>query len=158
MAEVLGTVASGIAIAQLAGAIVSSTRKIYIFWKDMKDAPKHIGGLLVEIELLGEVLVEHYTSNRQENGIYHHSAILQKIYLHCETAIKDLDEVLETLDKGLKKSGSKAKKIWYNFRVAMKGSVLEDLMERLERAKLMLNLASQCHMMSVYLAERKEFC
>ncbi|PQE31500.1 Ankyrin repeat-containing domain protein [Rutstroemia sp. NJR-2017a WRK4] len=149
MTEVLGTVASGIAIAQLAGAVVSTTQKIYIFWKEMKDAPKHIGCLLVEIELLGEVLVEYYTSNRQGNGIYHHSTTLEKIYMHCETAIKDLDEVLETLDKGLKKSGSKAKKIWYTFRVVMKGSVLEDLMERLERAKSMLNLASQCHMMSI---------
>ncbi|KAM3073428.1 hypothetical protein ACMFMF_006634 [Clarireedia jacksonii] len=149
MAEVLGTVASGIAVAQLAGAIVSSTQKIYTFWKEMKDAPKHIGRLLVEIELLGGVLVEYNTSNGKANGPHHHSAMLQKIYLHCETAIKDLDEVLETLDKGLKQSGSKAAKTWHAFRVVMKSSILEDLMERLERAKSMLNLASQCHMMTM---------
>jgi hypothetical protein len=158
MAEVLGTVASGIAVAQLAGAIVSSTQKIYTFWKEMKDAPKNIGDLLVEIELLGEVLVEYHTLNGQGSTPHHHSAMLKKIYLHCETAIKELDEVLVTLDEGLKQGGSRARKTWHAFRVVMKGSTLEDLMEKLERAKSMLNLASQCHIMWVYPLKRKRVC
>ncbi|PQE04192.1 Ankyrin repeat-containing domain protein [Rutstroemia sp. NJR-2017a BVV2] len=152
MAEVLGTVASGIAVAQLAGVIVSSTQKIYTFWRGMKNAPKDIGKLLHEIEILGGILGEYHSSNDEENGP---SATLQKIYQHCEIAIEELDEVLATLDHGFT-SRSKAKKTWRIFRVVVKGSTLEDLSKRLDRAKAMLSLASQCQMMWVYSVQMKQ--
>lgn len=63
MAEIVGVVASGIAVAQLAGAIVGSTRKIYNFWSDIKDAPKHVSAMLVEVELMREILVELFDQN-----------------------------------------------------------------------------------------------
>jgi hypothetical protein len=56
MAEVLGKVASGISVAQLAGQITSSIIKLKNYWNQIQNAPSDINRLLREIESLNLIL------------------------------------------------------------------------------------------------------
>lgn len=56
MAEVLGIVASGISVAQLAGQVTSSIIKLREYWKQIQNAPADINRLLREIESLNLIL------------------------------------------------------------------------------------------------------
>ncbi|TGO29917.1 hypothetical protein BPAE_0009g00110 [Botrytis paeoniae] len=145
MGELLGVVASGIAVAQLAGAIVGSSQKIYSFYSEMKDAPKKLGDLLVEIELLGEVLVDFYDQN--SNPTTGQSKVVPKVLKHCRTVIENLDKILKVLEDSLKKDGGMIKRQWRTLKVVLKEKTLEELTERLERAKSLLTLAVNCHSM-----------
>ncbi|TGO63262.1 hypothetical protein BCON_0014g00510 [Botryotinia convoluta] len=147
MGELLGVVASGIAVAQLAGAIVGSTQKIYSFYSEMKDAPKKLGDLLVEIELLGEVLVDFYDQNSTPTT--GQSKIVPKVLKHCKTVMKNLDKILNVLEDSLNKDGGMIKRQWRTLKVVLKEKTLEELTERLERAKLLLILAVNCHSMQL---------
>ncbi|APA15417.1 hypothetical protein sscle_14g101870 [Sclerotinia sclerotiorum 1980 UF-70] len=84
MAEILGVIASGIAVAQVASAIVESIREIYSLTSEIKDAPKKLGDLLVEIEFLGEILVTMVIRVTQESQV---NPAHFKILKHCETAM-----------------------------------------------------------------------
>ncbi|EDN93225.1 predicted protein [Sclerotinia sclerotiorum 1980 UF-70] len=88
MAEILGVIASGIAVAQVASAIVESIREIYSLTSEIKDAPKKLGDLLVEIEFLGEILVTMVIRVTQESQV---NPAHFKILKHCETAIDATD-------------------------------------------------------------------
>lgn len=56
MAELLGLIASGIAVAQLATSIVSSVQKTRALWTNFNSAPQQVGDALMEIELLNKVI------------------------------------------------------------------------------------------------------
>jgi hypothetical protein len=56
MAEVLGVVASGIAVAQIAGQITGSIVKLKSYWDQIEKAPAEINHLLREIESLNLIL------------------------------------------------------------------------------------------------------
>ncbi|TEY87384.1 hypothetical protein BOTCAL_0003g00650 [Botryotinia calthae] len=143
MGELLGVVASGIAVAQLAGATVGSTQKIYSFYSEMKDAPKKLGDLLEEIELLGEVLVDFYDQNSPPTT--GQSKIVPKVLRHCRTVMDNLDKILNVLEDNLKKDGGRMKKQLRTLKVVLKEKTLEELADRLERAKSLLTLAVNCH-------------
>lgn len=55
MSEILGTIASGIAVVQLASELVVKAQKLYAFWIGIRDAPKQVGDALREIQLLGKI-------------------------------------------------------------------------------------------------------
>jgi hypothetical protein len=56
MAEVIGIVASGISIAQIAGQVASSIVKIKNFWDQVKAAPDDINHLLREVDSFSLIL------------------------------------------------------------------------------------------------------
>jgi hypothetical protein len=56
VAEVLGVVASGIAVAPLADQIATRIRNIHAFWKSIRGAPQELNDALEELEILGDTL------------------------------------------------------------------------------------------------------
>lgn len=144
MAEVVGVFASGIAVAQLAGTIVASSRKIYTFWSNIKDAPKNVIQLIEEVEILGGLLLEYYDNDSA--GRQQTSPIINKTFEHCRDAMNELDEILRTMDVGIKKSNGKAARHWMGMKAAMKGNLVQDLVNRLERARSLLGMARSCNM------------
>ena len=52
MAEVLGVVASGVAVSQIAGQVTKSIFKLKQYWGQVQDAPDEIKYLLREIDSL----------------------------------------------------------------------------------------------------------
>lgn len=160
MAEVLGTIASGIAVAQFAGNIIASSQKIRGFWKAMKDAPKKIGDMLEEIEMLGQVLLhlnddlgqnKKHLKNQQVQGAEAEHKMTQGSLLHCRKVIEDLDSILVDLDLGMQGKGSsgatdKARK-WASFKSIMRADELKELIDKLERSKTILLLAVSSHNM-----------
>jgi hypothetical protein len=56
MAEVMGVIASGTSIAQIAGQVTSSIVKIKDFWDQIKTAPDDINYLLKELDSFSLIL------------------------------------------------------------------------------------------------------
>ncbi len=98
MAEVLGIVASGIAIAQLASSVVLSTQKLSKFWSDLKGAPKQIGDVLKELEMLGKV-TEHIEMPGQSGGPG--EKLLKEALYFCSEVIGEFESLLERFREDL---------------------------------------------------------
>ncbi|KAH8593973.1 hypothetical protein B0O99DRAFT_712609, partial [Bisporella sp. PMI_857] len=89
IAEVLGTIASGISVGKLAGNITSNIIKLKAFRTQVKEAPLEVKYLLREIEVLGLVISE--IGNRAP-GINNTTsdAALQKCLLLCQESVGEL--------------------------------------------------------------------
>jgi hypothetical protein len=56
MAELIGVVASGIAVATLAAQVVDNVRKLKAFWDSWEEAPKDLRCLADDIETLSAIV------------------------------------------------------------------------------------------------------
>ena len=142
MAEVIGVVASGIAVSQLAIQIVSNVKQILEFWSTVKGAPEDVQTLLEELDLLGNLLSEIDEAERDEQSPATQQ-ITSRILRYCQIALKNIDGVLKDPAGGLTSSRGSIRQ-WSAIKMAMKEKRLEKSMARLERAKSLLNLAYQC--------------
>jgi hypothetical protein len=87
MAEVVGIVASGIAVAQLAGSIVTSAQNLHNIWTSLKGAPKIVGDCLREIELLGTVI---HTTKFEGEG----EDVVKRALIYCEDVVGEFESIL----------------------------------------------------------------
>ncbi|CAG8951511.1 hypothetical protein HYFRA_00007427 [Hymenoscyphus fraxineus] len=136
MVEILGVVASGIAVTQLADKFVRSMNNMHTFWRDVKDAPQSIGNILEELEILGLILRKNLGQHCSPQG--EDSAILR-----CLEYCKKTSEGLESIVAKLKLDAdvTASRKRWNNVKGAFKKGEIQDVQSRLDRAKEMLNLA-----------------
>jgi uncharacterized protein YoxC len=65
MAEVVGVVASSVAIGTLAAQMTSSVAKLKSYWDQVKDAPEDINDLIEQLEFFRQVLTNIETDQQQ---------------------------------------------------------------------------------------------
>ncbi|CZR60584.1 uncharacterized protein PAC_10480 [Phialocephala subalpina] len=117
MADVLGVVASGIAVAQLASSIASSIIKLKGFWSQINDAPAEINHLIRRIDSLNFML-QHMQHDQSQQGIP--ELAVQNICMRrslelCEECATGLLSLVNDLDvklrgkKGIRKKIGSAK-------------------------------------------------
>ncbi|TGO23689.1 hypothetical protein BPAE_0124g00210 [Botrytis paeoniae] len=132
MAEVLGTIASGISIAQLAGNLASSIIKLKRYWDQIQDAPDDIAFLVREIEshhaMLRSILEKQaqLTASCQPTGRFFE----QRIRL-CQDASSQLDGPVNTLTKDIN-SNRKWKRTLGSANVLLKTEQLKRLKRRMK--------------------------
>ncbi|TEY87481.1 hypothetical protein BOTCAL_0001g00070 [Botryotinia calthae] len=141
MAEVLGTVASGIGVAQLAGSLVSSIIKLKGYWDQIKDAPDDIGFLVREIDthhlILRSILESQArmtSSGRPSDTFLEHSLKL------CEDSSNELNELVKALEKEMNSSNKWRSKLGAT-KVVLKNDQLKKLKKRMKNASKVMNLA-----------------
>ncbi|KAM0139918.1 hypothetical protein ACHAP3_002979 [Botrytis cinerea] len=141
MAEVLGTVASGIGVAQLAGNLVSSIIKLKDYWDQIQDAPDDIGFLVREIDthhlILRSILesqAKTTSSGRPSDTFLEHSLKL------CEDSSNELNELVKALEKEMKSSNKWRSKLGAT-KVVLKNDQLKRLKKRMKNASKVMNLA-----------------
>ncbi|KAM0319172.1 hypothetical protein ACHAO8_001316 [Botrytis cinerea] len=141
MAEVLGTVASGIGVVQLAGNLVSSIIKLKGYWDQIQDAPDDIGYLVREIDthhlILRSILESQArmtSSGRPSDTFLEHSLKL------CEDSSNELNELVKALEKEMKSSNKWRSKLGAT-KVVLKNDQLKRLKKRMKNASKVMNLA-----------------
>ncbi|KAK2604111.1 hypothetical protein N8I77_007068 [Diaporthe amygdali] len=132
MAEVLGTIASGLQVAALAGKIISVGLKIRTLCHEIQDASEEVTLRLQELEALSETL--------QDSKL-----VSSKARRFCERCISELYLVLGDLEGHIQKSRG-MKRMVASTKVILKKDTIRKLESRLDRSVQLLGLATQCLM------------
>jgi hypothetical protein len=148
MAEILGVVASGIAVAQLATGIVNGAQKIRKFCCEVRDAPRDIEEALEEIEALGQSLL--ILQRGLENCAQETSSVvvIARSFELCQKAANNLNVIVSKLSVEPGTQFTKRQKA--KLKVFLQKEEINNERERLHRAVRYLSLAVNCYSMSVF--------
>lgn len=142
MAELLGGVASGFAVASLADQIYTRVQQLHNLWKAIENAPKDIDDVLRHLQLLSaalQTLKEGFCKHGLEK-----SELLSDCSRHCEGVIKELGTIAARFEFGRSGIGTKRKTTWAQVKAAFKKEDIKTLQEKLGKAVATLELAISC--------------
>lgn len=145
MAEVLGIVASGIAVGQLASEVTSSIIKLKGYWDQVKDAPGEIQQLLLEIDSLNLILshIEQNQDRAELSGLSQNICVEQSLKL-CKQGAEELSCLVSELAVKIDgKTGWKRKA--GASKVVLRREEVKTLKRRMKNAIRLLSLAYQCY-------------
>jgi len=143
MAEVLGIVASGISVAQLAGQVTSSIIKLKDYWNQIQDAPADINRLLREIESLNLILC-HIQDDRAGWTYAGSNVGMQKSLELCKEGTDDLCGLVNQLREKMEGKKGWKKKVGA-VKVVLKKEEIKQIKRRMKSAVRLLSLSYQCH-------------
>jgi hypothetical protein len=143
MAEVVGVVASGIAVAQLGVGFGKALAGLKTLWGEIKDIPRSIQCLMEEVELLKLTLDEIDADLNRHTSDTESSRSVRPILRYCQAAEQSLFEIVNTLRSQIDSSKSSLKRGVGKVRVGLKKDCLEAHERRLQRVVSLLALANQ---------------
>jgi hypothetical protein len=145
MAEVIGVVASGIAIAQLTSEVAKSIIKLKGFWDQVKDAPDEISYLMRELETLNNILCE-----LEPSKIPHHQELIsgshafRQSLAQCREGTSELTDLTDTLSLEMS-SSKKLQRVRGRVKMVLKNEQIKRYKSRLKGAIRLLTLSYQCY-------------
>jgi hypothetical protein len=149
MAEVLGVVASGIAISQAAQTVGGAVFSLSRLWKEVKDVPDTIQHILEELELAGRIVatieaelmasVSGTSTWPSGDGL---SSIQYLAIQRCRQVHKDLSDLVDDLAADIA-SSRRRKRAKAKVRVVLKKEALESYEKRLQKALRFVDSAVQ---------------
>jgi hypothetical protein len=137
MAEALGVVASGIAVAQAAGALGKLAMSMRTLWRDVGDVPTIIDHTLQQLEMTAK-FIEEVEATATTSG---------SVKVGLNLAIKSCSQVhqeMESFVAGLSRditSSRKTKRAVAKTRVVLNKETLDGFVGRLQQALQFLNTA-----------------
>jgi hypothetical protein len=137
MAEVLGIIASGIAVEQFTESVLKLKR----LCSAVRNAPDDVKNLAEELDAITALLVEVDGQRQQPYHTAASAATWDRCVLTCKNAGKASEDVIKELEKKLKTNRTLG-----GIRVAFKKETIAELKSRLERAKSTLVLAQQTYL------------
>lgn len=146
MAEILGAVASGLAVAEVGLKVGGTVWKLKRLWQEVHEVPDTIAFLMKEIEIIEPVLSEfEFNFNAQITAFptpspAHNGAPAALSSAYCREALNDLRSLVEDLD-GAVTSGRSRKRTIARIRVVLKKDTIKGFQGRLERATRLLQSA-----------------
>lgn len=141
MAEVLGTVASGLQVAALAAKIISIGFKVRTLYDEMQGASAEITASLDEINILAQILEELGKSPMATHGV------LMKARSHCEKCLQKLESTLRTLERNVQTSRGFLSK-FLRLNIIIRKDALTKMEHRLETSLRIVLFAIQLAMFS----------
>lgn len=140
MAEVLGIVASGISVAQMAGQLLTCIEQLRTFCRALRNIPEELRGVLNEIEILGDVFYHLgvLDSTPSQPGY----SALRASLAHCQAAALKLQAVTMKSSSPLK---ADKKRAWNAIKAVLRREEAKELKCQLEAAKSLLSLALTCY-------------
>lgn len=146
MAEVLGVVASGIAVAQLAGQIAGSIVKLKDFWSQVKEAPAEINYLLRELESLNLMLQQMQDDRSQQSllPLSTHNICVQKSLELCKDCAREMCDLVNDLASKVQSKKEWGKKVG-SAKIVLKKEDIKNLKRRLKSSIRLLSLSYQYH-------------
>jgi hypothetical protein len=137
MAEVLGVVASGLTIAQIAGQIISSAQQFQALSRYVRNVPENLRSTLDEIEMAAQLFAE--VKAFDESAFPGQGSLLQNYLLKCQAASSSLQELVTNIVRPFqKKSKFRAK---YLIKAVLKKDEIEELKAKLDSTKASLQMA-----------------
>jgi hypothetical protein len=145
MAEVLGIVASGISIAQIAGQLLACVKTLRSFSRAVRDFPEDLSRILNEAEILGQMFYQLDALNKCSPST-RRSDILEDSLVHCAGVAASLEDLATRANAVFKQeSRRKRQRPWKFIKAVLKKDEIEELKTRLESAKSLLHLAMTYH-------------
>jgi hypothetical protein len=144
MAEILGVVASGITVVQVAVQLLDAVQKLRSFYRSMRHVPEYLQSTLNDIEMLGRVLdqLEAFDDSAfQHQG----SSMLQDSLLSCRAATSALKSLTTQSIQRLNKKG-KLRSV-YLLKAFFQKEDMEELKRNLETTKRGLEMVMNCYKM-----------
>ncbi|ETS75529.1 hypothetical protein PFICI_12473 [Pestalotiopsis fici W106-1] len=151
MAEVLGVVASGIAVVDAAGQIGSGIIKLRRLWSQVKDVPDTVNSLMQQLELLAVVMGEMetiYQSSPVDASRPFNGQGMQLSMTRCREAMDALEDLVNKLTQHVD-SQKRFKRAKAKLKVALGKDDLDQCHSRLNNAVQLLQVAQGCFQMSV---------
>jgi hypothetical protein len=142
MAEILGIVASGISVAQIAGQVINSIIKLKGYWEQVKEVPAEISYLLGEIDSLSLLLyhIQDNQSSRVAENVPLGSTSVQQCCKLCQDAAEELRILVSDMESKLEgKIGWKRRVT--SAKVVLKKEEVKGLKRRMKNAVRLLSLA-----------------
>lgn len=143
MAEVLGAVASGLAVAETGLKVGGTLWKLRKLWQQVHEVPETVQALMRQIELMDPVLSDHETNFdvksvaiRQRSSTPNNSQALMSAE-YCRKALNDLQSLVEDLD-GAIESEKRIRRTFAKMKVVLKKDTIKEFQERLDRALKLL--------------------
>lgn len=148
MAEVLGAVASSIALAEVAGKAGGAVLKLKRLWDEINNVPDTIADLMMQIECLDPAIWEAETHFAQSTlpPLLWNDAAARRSAQCCRTALQRLTDLVDDLSVQVNTAKRGKRKMAY-LRVALKTDELRKLEKRLETAVRMLQSAQNGYIM-----------
>lgn len=146
MAEILGAVASGISVLQLAGQVAKSVIKLKDYWDQIKEAPAEIVYLLQEIESLNLILghIKDDQSEQNTYGVDVGNVCVQQSLELCRQGADELEGLVVELAQKIEGKGKWRGKM-ASAKVVLKKEEIKRLKRRMKNAIRLLSLAYQFH-------------
>jgi hypothetical protein len=153
MAEVLGVVASGIAVTQAAQSLGVAAMSLSRLWREVKDVPNTIQDMVRELEFAGKVVgVIEAELKTPESSLTSLTSLQNETIERCRQAHKSLGDLVDDLGADIA-SSRRRKKLLASVKVVLKKDSLEAYERRLQRALRFLDSAVQLHTVYVTTVE-----
>lgn len=144
MAEILGIVASGISVAQLAGQITALGFKLTSILQDIQGAPDELNIRLEQLQMFALVLQGPLDCGGEALP----SPLLRRASLHCQKCLSELTDMLEDLSTQISNSRGIRRKMAKS-RVILKRDAWTKIERQLSCSVELLSMANQVYMMQV---------
>lgn len=138
MAEVLGIVASGLAVQQTAGQITKTLFQLRQLLEQIQDAPERIRDLMADLSSFAALLVE------MEGQLVEGGPLARQSVQLCRDVLTRLDGVVSSLQIQLA-SPRRSKAFISALKVVIRRDELKRYEEKLERAFRLLQMSHQCY-------------
>ncbi|KAI0437203.1 hypothetical protein F4803DRAFT_539652 [Xylaria telfairii] len=148
MAELLGAVASGIAVTQVAGEIVGTCLKIKRLMNELDEMPARLESLLSQVELLAPIISETSVDNSTFPLRASLNGALSNSISHCQMALDELKALAESLSSQIEASRGVRRKIKL-VKAMLKKDQLKQCERSLQTAVQLLSLAQQTYIFAL---------
>lgn len=138
MAEILGAVASGLAVAEVGLKVGGTVWKLKKLWQEVHEVPATIRDLMRQIEMMDPILSDHETLPTRLSA--YDGAPTTQSAAHCREALNDLQCLVEDLNVAVD-SERRSRRTFARMRVVLKKDTIKGFQDRLERATRLLQLA-----------------
>lgn len=143
MAELVGLIASGISIAQLATQVGGCIVKLKGYWSQVQQAPDNIAHLLREIESLNLILSHIQDDQCRAESAGEDFCMRQSLQL-CKEGADELSALVAELAAKIEgKAGMRRR--FGSVKIVLRNEEVKRLRRRMKTAIRLLTLAYQCH-------------
>jgi len=149
MAEVLGLIASSVAVTQLASAILTSGIKIKQLLDDVKDVPENLIHLMDHIDTFALVLLaakDEHGEATSHNIVSCSDTSVQKSLQICQKALDHLTGLSKDLEGKIRSSHTLKRRV-AKVKVVLRKDFIVKCERRLDTSLQLLSLSQQIYMM-----------
>lgn len=139
MAEVLGAVASGLAVAEVGLKVGGTVWKLKSLWQQVHEVPETMQDLMKQIEMMDPILSDYETNlGVQSASLINHSPTRHDSPTNLSAAygreaLNNLRRLVEDLGEAIE-SEKRRRRTLAKMRVMLKNDTIKRFQERLERA------------------------
>lgn len=156
MAEILGTVSSAIAVAEVGLKVGGTVLKLRRLWEEVQEVPEKIQDLMAQIDIYEPILADAERAFELDPVVGSAIGLSQPLdksigrtsSSQCREALRDLQQLIEELS-GKIESARKGKRTIAKVKVLLKKDDLKKFQRRLKRAQWLLQASQMGYLMLV---------